>query len=217
MTAGLLRLQGSVRPPAGVRAPAGAVPESDDAASCRSTIGRRSECAVSARRMSTRTGGRRPLSTAPRLTCADTAGHHSLSALSAVWGSRGRRFKSCRPDGEKGGTSHHEVPPFFTSDLRRRADCRSRRSLVVDLQMIMACQHMLTKWSKLEQRVSGREMGQRLLQTSGPVDARSGPLGAVARRPDRPRDGDAGIRTHARQGVTMTRSTRTHPTKNGRG
>jgi hypothetical protein len=119
------------------------------------------------------------------------------------WGSRGRRFKSCRPDRPKGGISHHEVPPFFMSDLRRRAYCRSCRALIVDLQMIMACQHRLTKWSKTgapRQRArNGVNVCSRLLGRLTTVEDRWAQLraGWIAR------DAGAKIRTHGRQGVKV--------------
>ena len=53
----------------------------------------------------------------PRLGCRDVA--QFGSALD--WGSRGRRFKSCRPDGEIGRCSSLRTPPDLRSDQRKRA------------------------------------------------------------------------------------------------
>jgi hypothetical protein len=87
-----------------------------------------------------------------RLTCTEVVQAAGRAWSGSAWGSRGRRFKSCRPDGWQGGTLRIGVPPLPAS-----------MPVVSDLESIMLASKLdgllSESGANLEHTFSGREMG----------------------------------------------------------
>jgi hypothetical protein len=95
------------------------------------------------------------------------------------WGSRGRRFKSCRPDGEMGGSFSTREPPIGVSTCKD-VDISD---LEAELETILVSWFSVPLHAQLEQIWStpsgAAKWGQGLLQVCGVVLVTSDRLGSV--------------------------------------